>query len=85
MKIREASLRYAFSQDQVDAWFGSLGISGMSLNVIGRNLLTFTDYQGYDPEVSQGTSGTGSESLSAVDNFGYPNFRTFSAALEIIF
>jgi TonB-linked SusC/RagA family outer membrane protein len=85
VKIREASLRYTFGQDQVDSWFGRLGVSGMSLNVIGRNLLTFTDYQGYDPEVSQGTSGTGSESLSAVDNFGYPNFRTFSAALEIIF
>jgi hypothetical protein len=57
----------------------------MSVNLIGRNLLTFTDFQGYDPEVSDGGGGVGSEVIGAIDNFGYPNFRTMTASLEIVF
>lgn len=87
VKLREASLRYTVDQATVQDLFGGLGIDGLSLNLIGRNLLTFTDYEGYDPEVGTGTqgSGGGSEAIGRVDNFGYPNFRTFTAALEIIF
>ncbi len=87
VKIREASLRYNFDQSAVQSMFGSLGVTGMNVNLIGRNLLTFTDYKGYDPEVGTGGqgSGGGSEAIGRVDNFGYPNFRTISASLEIIF
>ena len=87
VKLREASLRYTLDQNTVQNLFGGIGIDGMSLNLIGRNLLTITDYQGYDPEVGTGAggSGGGSEAIGRVDNFGYPNFRTFTAALEIIF
>lgn len=87
VKLREASLRYTVDQATVQDLFGGLGIDGLSLNLIGRNLLTFSDYQGYDPESGTGTqgSGGGSEAIGRVDNFGYPNFRTFTAALEIIF
>jgi hypothetical protein len=87
VKLREASVRYTLDQNTVQDLFGGLGIDGMSLNLIGRNLLTFTDYTGYDPESGTGASGSGggSEAIGRVDNFGYPNFRTFTAALEIIF
>ena len=87
VKLREASLRYTFDQNSVQNLFGALGIDGMSINLIGRNLLTITDYMGYDPEVGTGAggSGGGSEAIGRVDNFGYPNFRSFTAALEIIF
>ncbi|HSM02986.1 MAG TPA: SusC/RagA family TonB-linked outer membrane protein [Longimicrobiales bacterium] len=87
VKIREASLRYTLNQDLVDRLFGGIGINGLSVNLIGRNLLTFTDYQGYDPEAGTGAqgSGGGSEAIGRVDNFGYPNFRTFTASLELIF
>lgn len=51
-KLREFALSYTFGKDFVD------GISGGSLSYIraglaGRNLLMFTDYKGYDPEVGQ--------------------------------
>lgn len=87
VKIREASLRYALDQSLVDRWFGRLGVSGLNVNLIGRNLLTFTDYQGYDPEVAAtgGDGQLGSAVVGQVDDFGYPNFRTFTASLEIIF
>ncbi len=54
----------------------------ISLSLIGRNLLTFTGYKGYDPEVS--TQGNES-ALLRIDAFGYPNFRTFTAAVEFEF
>jgi TonB-linked SusC/RagA family outer membrane protein len=87
VKVREASLRYTFDQNTVQNLFGAIGIDGLSVNLIGRNLLTITDYMGYDPEVGTGAggSGGGSEAIGRVDNFGYPNFRSFTAALEIIF
>lgn len=86
VKIREAALSYRFNQDTVDRLFGGT-LSGLSLNIIGRNLLTFTDFVGFDPEVGITGQNTtlGSEAVSRVANFGYPNFRTFSASLEIIF
>lgn len=84
MKIREAALTYNMDRDLVQNLFGSLGIDGLRLNLIGRNLLTFTDFQGFDPEVGAGGTG-GSEAVNRVANFGYPNFRTFTAALELIF
>lgn len=76
VKLREAAITYRFATETVDRVFGGT-IGGLSLNLIGRNLLTITDYQGYDPEAGSILGGT--------DNFGYPNFRTFSASLEILF
>jgi len=84
VKVREASLRYQFDRDQIQRWFGgAFGMENLSINVIGRNLLTFTDYRGYDPEAGYGSGG--SEAIGRVDSFGYPNYRTISVSLETIF
>ena len=48
-----------------------------SLSLIGRNVLTWTNYKGYDPEV-----GTPNVRL---DSFDYPRYRTFTSGLEINF
>ncbi len=78
MKVREVSLRYTFDADRVRGWFsGILGLDGLSLNVIGRNLLTLTDYSGYDPEAGG--------IIGRADNFGYPNFRSVTISVETIF
>ena len=37
-----------------------------TLSVIGRNLLTFTDYKGYDPEVGNTTSESRRSSTHAM-------------------
>jgi hypothetical protein len=62
-------------------------MENLSINVIGRNLLTFTDYRGYDPEAGYGSTGGGggSTAIGRVDDFGYPNYRTISVSLETIF
>ena len=49
-------------------------IKGVKVFAIGRNLLTFTDYNGYDPEVdSNGSQGA------------YPNTRQISFGAELTF
>jgi hypothetical protein len=73
-KLREVTVNYRF---------GRLGVLGgdWQLGVTGRNLYTWTDYKGFDPEVGlvglqAGTFGSGA--LSAVDAFTFPNLRSVS-------
>ncbi len=84
IKLREISLGYAIPSDFTSSLFGGV-FDQIQLSVIGRNLLTITDYRGYDPEVGF-TGGTFSNAvLNRVDSFGYPNFRTFTFAAEFVF
>jgi hypothetical protein len=49
--------------------------------VTGRNLFTFTNYSGWDPEVAISTNPTNFR----LDEYSYPNFRSFSAAITLKF
>jgi TonB-linked SusC/RagA family outer membrane protein len=80
VKLREASLSYSLKQADLNK-VGLGLIKGAKLSVIGRNLLTFTNYSGFDPEVGT-TDGT---QIYAYDFMGYPNFRSFSASIELKF
>ena len=76
VKLREVSVGYRVPT----AWlarFGRVGVEGMRLNVIGRNLLTLTDYKGYDPEVGG--------AVVRLDSFDYPRYRTITGSVEITF
>ena len=78
LKLRELALQYTVSK----ATLGRIGLAsfapeGISLGIIGRNLWTLTDYTGWDPEV-----GTATQRL---DNFAYPNTRTFTGTFQINF
>lgn len=79
-KLREVSLRYSFDRQLVERLFGNVGINRVAISLIGRNLVTWTDYTGFDPEV-----GAGDATRQRFDGFGYPNFRTLTASLEIEF
>jgi hypothetical protein len=48
--------------------------SGITVGCIGRNLITFTGYSGFDPEVGSVEN--------RVDNFAYPHFRQFTGFIE---
>ncbi|MGH7719359.1 MAG: TonB-dependent receptor domain-containing protein, partial [Gemmatimonadaceae bacterium] len=50
VKLREVSLSYRLPE----RWLGRAGISGATLTLAGRNLATWTDYNGIDPEVRSG-------------------------------
>ncbi|MBO6575387.1 MAG: SusC/RagA family TonB-linked outer membrane protein [Rhodothermales bacterium] len=80
LKLRELSVGYRVPRQRLQSWFGN-SIAGLSVNLIGRNLLTFTDYSGFDPDVGEGSDAT----LFRFDGFEYPKYRTFTGRVEIQF
>jgi hypothetical protein len=76
VKLREVSLRYRLGTRLVGP-LARFGADGASLSLIGRNLLTFTDYTGYDPEVGNG--------IVRRDAYQYPRYRTITGSVEINF
>lgn len=71
MKLREISLGYTMDGGWVR---DRLGLSSVDLRVAGRNLKTWTDYTGIDPE----TNLSGSETqVRGVDYFNHPQTRSF--------
>ena len=80
IKLRELSLGYTFNRQQLSRVFGNV-LHSLSASVIGRNLFTFTNYSGFDPEVGAGADPT----LYRVDSFNYPALRTVRAKLEFQF
>ena len=53
VKLREVSLTYNLPE----RWLGRAGVSGASVTLAGRNLVTWSPYNGIDPEVQyQGTT-----------------------------
>ncbi len=85
VKLREASLRYRFGESTLDRLPGVSALSGATLSLTGRNLVTWTNYRGYDPEVGRGGGTTGSAALARVEGYQYPNFRTWTLGLELNF
>jgi TonB-linked SusC/RagA family outer membrane protein len=77
VKLRDLSVQYAFNRNQLQRFFGGLGMERLTVGLIGRNLYTWTDYTGFDPEV--GGIRTGG------DDFDYPNFRTVTARFDVQF
>ncbi|WP_299682844.1 TonB-dependent receptor [uncultured Dokdonia sp.] len=78
IKLRELTLGYNFPKK----WTQKLGINNLKLFMQGRNLATWTNYSGYDPEVSR----DGSNVLSSGIDFGtYPQVRTFIGGLNMTF
>jgi hypothetical protein len=81
VKLKELSVNYTLIRDQLRK-IGLSGLNEVRLGLIGRNLFTFTDYSGYDPEVS---SLEGDPFQVRIDWFQYPQFRTFTGVVEIAF
>ena len=63
-------------------WYDGVGIENIMLSLSGNNLLTFTSYSGYDPEVSiYGGSVFG----KGADYGAYPMARTILFSLNLTF
>ena len=75
-------MNYTFVADQLRRVVGLRGLQELRLGFIARNLFTITDYSGLDPEVS---GLFGDPFQVKMDWFQYPQFRTFSAVVEISF
>ena len=72
LKLREITVNYAVPERFTDMMWGRIG--DMTLSLSGRNVLTFTGYNGMDPEVSN----FGSEAIARnIDVAPYPPSRSF--------
>jgi hypothetical protein len=80
VKFRELQLQYGFEVPGRSV-FGGL-VKRVSVSLIGRNLFTWSDYSGYDPEV---VIGPGEPVWKRYDAFDYPNFRTFTGSITLEF
>ena len=71
LRLKNLQIGYTFPQK----WMDRTGfIKGFRIYAIGRNLLTFTEYSGYDPEVD-----------SNLQLGVYPNSRQFTIGAEFTF
>lgn len=80
VKLREVSLSWDAPADFVQSLGG--GVQSLRLSLSGRNLLTFTDYTGMDPEVSN----FGNQTVSRNQDVGpYPPSRSFWFSVDVGF
>lgn len=59
-----------------------IGVKRARVYVSAQNLVTFTKYSGYDPEVSRNEQ---SNLYSGIDFGNYPNYRSFIAGINLSF
>jgi TonB-linked SusC/RagA family outer membrane protein len=83
VKLREVSLYYSVPKEVLGSVMKGF-FKEFRFGVVGRNLLTFTNYSGFDPEIGS-SEGSGDNTVQAWDEFNYPNFRTLSGSLQIQF
>lgn len=77
VKLRELSISYTITPENIGSLIGD-NYESIVLSFIGRNLFTFTDYSGYDPEAGSIRSpydGTGQ----------YPNMRNIALSVAFNF
>jgi hypothetical protein len=80
VKLRELSVSYTLGHKLLATTGLGRVASGVKLALIGRNLYTWTNYTGFDPEVT-----SGNDFNFRIDGFRYPNFRTVTGQIELSF
>lgn len=75
LRLRNLNFSYDLG-DHID------GVSSLKLTLTGENLFTITDYSGIDPEAASNLNSTATRGL---DQYAFPNFRTFSLGLNVTF
>ena len=83
VKLREVSLYYNLPKSLTSNFLGGF-FKSLRVGVVGRNLITWTNYTGFDPEVST-SEGNVDPTVQGWDDFSYPNYRTLTGTLEFKF
>ncbi len=97
LRVKDVTLSYDFNPN----WLKTVYISSLDIFVSAQNLLTFTKYTGYDPEVSwagniynPADAANWSDNVKTpidnsvslgVDYGTYPNVRTFNVGINVNF
>jgi hypothetical protein len=81
MRIKNLTIGYNFSDNVLSGISGN-SVKGLKLYFTAQNLLTLTDYYGYDPEIA---SRGGNTLLHGADFGQYPQPRTFLFGIKATF
>ena len=77
VKLREVNVAYRI---------GAVGGKGdWKVGVVGRNLKTWSDFRGFDPEAGNTTGPFNSSVLTPVSGYRFPNLRTVTVQLSTSF
>jgi TonB-linked SusC/RagA family outer membrane protein len=77
VKLREISVGYSMTEGVLNR---VMGLSSIDLRLAGRNLYTWTDYTGYDPETNLGGAV---QKTRGMDYFNMPQTRSFVLSLSL--
>ena len=78
VRLKNVSLGYTIPQEKLR----KLGMTNLRIYISGQNLVTWTDYTGYDPEVG---SFNQNPLINGVDNGRYPISRAYTFGLNANF
>ncbi len=77
IRLKNLSLGYTIPSRLTSKW----NISNLRFYISGQNLLTITDYSGYDPEINSRTGNL----ARGIDYGGYPTAKTYTIGLNLSF
>ena len=78
LRVKNITLGYSFPKK----WLEKVKIENLRMQVNIQNLLTFTKYTGYDPEIG---ASTASVNVMGLDNGRYPSPTTYSFGVNVTF
>ena len=82
IRLKNLSLGYNIPQSILDR----INVRKLRIYVSAQNLLTFTDYEGFDPEVNYRSSGnTNSNRNLGLDYASYPNAKNYTFGINLGF
>lgn len=79
LRLKQVMLTYTFPQK----WLAKWNITSLSLSLTAYNLLTFTGYDGFDPEVGRVSGSEGNNLSMGVDEGNYPQVRSFTFGIKL--
>ncbi len=82
VRLKNLALGYNFPSGILER----LSIERLRVYVSAQNILTFTDYEGYDPEVNYRTNGNRDSNRNLGLDYGsYPNAKSYTVGLNLTF
>ena len=79
LRLRNIQLSYNLPVENI----GLKGIKNIQVYIGGQNLLTFTKYSWWDPEVN--SSGSGNSVNLGIDSYTYPTAKSFDFGIRATF
>lgn len=81
IRLNVLTLGYSFPKDLIS----KIGVSQLRIYGTGNNLAIWTDYSGYDPEVSTSRSSAYASLTPGVDYSSFPRSRSYTVGLNVTF